>query len=74
MENKKTFICKCLPNGLEFGAVVKAETELEAKQKIKTKVEADGWTVTLDDIQLIELIDDTIIVDSLDEYKKINRD
>lgn len=62
-----TYICKRLPNNLEFGAVTLAENEEIAKQNIKNEVEREGWLVHIDEI-LVRKVHDTEIIDPANNY------
>lgn len=51
----KAFACNCLPHELEFGGVVVAETEQDAKILLKEVVVKAGWVTDLKSIELVEL-------------------
>lgn len=51
----KVFACNRLPNGLEFGGVVVAESINDARLEMKKMAEQQGWQVTAEEIELIEL-------------------
>ncbi len=63
----KAYKCDKLPNGLEFGAVALADSEYEAKQKIKLMAEKEGWEVNLDKIE-VEEINDVAPVDPMNTF------
>lgn len=72
----KVYTCKCLPNGLEFVGVVCAESEMEAKLKLKEVVESKGWEVDVDFIKLEEFDvsdNNAIIIDPITDYDEINK-
>jgi hypothetical protein len=49
------FACNCLPHEPEFGGVVVAETEKDAKILLKELVVKAGWVTDSDSIELIEI-------------------
>lgn len=51
----KVFVCNCLPHELEFGGVVVAETEQDARIQLKELVVKAGWVTDLKSIKLVEL-------------------
>ena len=51
----KVFVCNCLPNGMESGGLVVAETEEQARLKLKEMVNANEYQVDIDKIELVEI-------------------
>ena len=51
----KVFACNCLPNSLESGGVVVAETEEQARLQLKEMASANGFKINVDEIELIEI-------------------
>lgn len=51
----KVFVCNCFPHEVEFGGIVVAETEQEAKVLLKEMVVKGGWVTELNSIKLVEV-------------------
>lgn len=51
----KVFVCNCFPHELEFGGVVVAETEEDAKIQLRELVVKEGWVTDIKSIELVEI-------------------
>ena len=51
----KVFVCNCFPHEMEFGGVVVAETEQDAKMQLKDIVVKGGWVTDIKSIELVEI-------------------
>jgi hypothetical protein len=51
----KVFVCNCFPHEMEFGGVVVAETEQDAKMQLKDIVVKGSWVTDIKSIELVEI-------------------